>query len=683
MSAEFLLEVGLEEVPAWMIEPALADLRRGLEEILGAVEIRTYATPRRLVGYVPALPEKQPDKEEQVTGPPKSAPPKAAESFAAKHGVSEDKLQTVTTPKGEYWAVVKREEGQKTETLLSQKVPEIILGIHWPKTMYWADKNIRFIRPIRSLLALFGGRVVPVSLASVKSGNTTFGHRNLGKPKIKVTSFENYVRKLRENGVILDGAERRKKIETEASALLPENCRLRPNPELLNTLAYLTELPAAELGFFDESYLELPEEVLVTVMQHHQKYLSVEQADGRLAPQFVFVMNLDGDSTGVIRHGHERVLRARFNDARFFWETDQKLSLEARAALLKKVTFQAQLGSYGQKVQNMVELARALAGDFGADPEAAARAAALCKCDLTTELVKEFTELQGIVGGLYARAQGEPEKVALAIYDHYKPESMEDSSPRTPEGAVVSVADKIDTLAGCFSVGLIPSGSKDPFALRRAAQGVVKILTDHASQISFGRLVFEAWKQRPDLRRSELFSFLRERLIYYLREIRGYAYDEVNAVLWRGGEDEELSVSDAVLRCEAVRRIRPTENFEPLAVAFKRIKNILRQAGGAERFGEEPEEGLLETGAESDLYAEARRIFAETSAGKDYESILRRTADLRPFVDTYFDKVLVMANDERVRQNRLTLLAWLLRAFTRVADFSEIVVGEGQEAGSA
>jgi glycyl-tRNA synthetase beta chain len=689
-SSEFLLEIGTEEIPDWMIEPALDHLRRllleGFEKLrlggggqagMPVTTVETHATPRRLVVHVPELADRQPDTEELLTGPPKAAPPQAREAFARKLGVDPGKLSVTSTPKGEYWAFKRREKGKKTSELLPILLPEVVLGIYFPKTMYWTGKNgPRFIRPIRSLLALYGGRVVPFSIAGVKSAAYTFGHRVLGQPRIKVTAFQQCVEALRSNGVILKASERREKILAEAERLLaaaqPEGyATVRENPTLLNTLVYLTEFPTADMGQFDPAYLELPEEVLVTVMQHHQKYLSVSDAAGKLAPRFIFVMNLDGDSTGAIRHGNERVLRARFNDARFFWETDQKTPLGDRLPMLEHVTFQSQLGSYRQKTERNVALVRRLAAFVPQAPvEHAARAAELAKCDLTTELVKEFTELQGIVGGLYAKAQGEPAQVADAIYDHYKPESMEDRSPRTPAGALVALADKLDTLAGCFSIGLKPSGSSDPFALRRAAQGVVKILADHNLHAPLSELI--AAPQPSQEAAAQLKEFFLDRLRYYLREVRSFRYDEVNAVLAVGAQD----VPDAIARCEAMRQVRPTSNFEPLSAAFKRIQNILRKAGGVGQFPGEPDAALLEAGAEAELDAQARRVFEETKESRDYEMVLRRTAELRPAVDTFFDKVLVMAEDERVRRNRLTLLAWLLRAFTRVADFSEIVVGK-------
>ncbi len=696
---EFLFEIGVEEIPDWMIEPALADLSRllleGFDKLRlrtdGAPHLETYATPRRLVVYSPDLIDRQPDIEELLTGPPVKVSGPAKESFARKLGIDPAQLQPASTPKGEYWSFRRKENGKETAELLGGLLPDVVGRIYFPKTMYWTGKNeTRFIRPIRSLLALYGGRVVPFTLAGVVADAYTFGHRTLGKPKLKVTDFGQYKQVLSENGVILGAGERRERILAGASVLLErssDGLTLRDNPKLLQTLVYLTEFPTPEMGTFDPAYLELPEEVLVTVMQHHQKYLSVSDSGGRLAPHFVFVMNIDGDSTGVIRHGNERVLRARFNDARFFWETDQKVPLRDRLPMLEHVTFQAKLGNYREKSERNVQLVRKLAGLVpGASVDHAARAAELLKTDLTTELVKEFTELQGVVGGLYAKAQGEPPAVADAIYDHYKPESMDDRSPRTPEGALVALADKLDTLAGCFSIGLKPTGSSDPFALRRAAQGVVKILADHRLRVSLDRLIEAAFSVQSAGKGSQalrpvspapvhdtsrdLREFFLDRLRYYLRDVRGFRHDEVNAVLASGSYD----VVDAIERCEAIQKVRPTENFEPLSAAFKRIKNILAKAGGVEAFTGEPDAALLEPGPESDLHNEARRIFDEVSRSSDYTAALSKIAELRPAVDVFFDKVLVMAKDDNVRRNRLTMLAWLLRAFPRVADFSEIEV---------
>ena len=635
MSLPFLLEIGTEEIPDWMIVPALNNLQDMFQVLLdqqalgGRVE-KVHATPRRLFLLAGGLLDRQADVEELVTGPAKSAGAGAAAGFAKKMGTTPDQLGTATGAKGEYFGFTKRTQGQPTATVLARDLPNLILKIQWPKSMVWNGKGTeRFIRPIRWLVALLGDEVVPFEIGGVKTGNTTRGHRVLGKPSIPVT-IANFSQQLMANGVILSAEERRDRIESGI-----KEWRAKPDPDLIHTLTYITEFPTPILGSFDPSYLDLPQEVLITVMRHHQKYLSVEDADGKLAPHFIAVMNTDADPDGLVRQGNEKVLRARFNDARFFWDQDQKKPLAARLEDLKTVTFQAKLGSYYDKTQRVVALVKQLGGNE--------RAALLCKCDLTTDMVKEFTDLQGIVGGLYARAQGEGEEVAQAIYDHYKPLSMEDEIPSTHNGRLLSLADKYDTLVECLKVGMTPTGSRDPFGLRRAAQGIVRIIVE-------GRVT-----PAPPLEG----EFLRDRVEYYFRDVRGFAYDEVRACMAAGWTD----LIDLESRLLRVKAVRTTPDFEPLAASFKRIKNILKQASFFN--SDSLDVGLLEAGPEQDLYFEMRR-----TRGQALES---RIGPLRPKIDLFFDKVLVNAPDSKVRLNRLTLLQGLLAEFSEIADFSEIV----------
>ena len=676
MSIPFLLEIGTEEIPDWMIPAALGSLRLLFEKLgIPHESVTLDATPRRLTLRAEGLPVRQADSEERILGPAQAAPPQAVAGFARKQGVSPESLTVETTARGPYYTLVRKVSGRPTKDILAEALPSLIPQINFPKTMYWTGKSgPRFIRPIRWIVALLGEEIVPFEIAGVRSGSLTSGHRRLGAREIVVTAAD-YERRLRDHGVILSAEERRNKIVEGMAGV-----RVKPDNALLETLVYLTEYPTPITGGFDPQFLELPEEVLVTVMRHHQKYFSVEDADGRLAPRFVAVMNIDADLDGFVRRGNERVLRARFNDARFFWETDQKKTLADRLPDLAHVTFQAKLGSYLEKTERMMALAKELGG--GAD---AVRAAELSKCDLTTELVKEFTELQGIVGGLYARAQGEPEPVWQAIYDHYKPESMEDSIPRSRTGQIVSLADKLDTLRGCFSVGMVPTGSRDPFALRRAAQGVVKIVVEGRIPIDLSDYlettaappVVGAGHARPaagalpaagappesDARAGHarpLQDFFEERVRYYFKDIRGFQYDEVNAAMAAGWSN----LVDLEARLTRIQNLRKSADFEPLAASFKRIRNILEQAGFAGPDGE-IDQALLEPGPEKDLYEEYRNI-----AGQPIENAIGR---LRPKVDVFFDKVLVNAPDARVRQNRLTLLSTLLAEFSTIADFSEIV----------
>ena len=646
---DLLLEIGVEEIPDWMIGDGLAHLSLKMGELtaqLGGTVVMAEATPRRLVVKLSGLVEREADREELVSGPPKQANPQAVEGFAKKNGVTSADLELVETAKGTYFSFRKQVAGKTAIEILSNGLPGIILGIPWPKTMLWPGKGgARFIRPIRWLLCLLGEEVVPFAINGIASGNETGGHRQLGQHRVAVT-IDSFEQVLRDNFVILRASERRAKIEQG----LPVG--VKADAALLETLTYITEYPTPIVGEFAEDYLSLPEEVLVTVMRFHQKYFSVTDASGKLAAKFVAVMNTAGDADGLVKHGNERVLRARFNDARFFYNVDQQKTLAARVHDLKAVTFQAQLGSYHAKTERVVTLVKELGGDA-----AAVRAAELAKADLTCEMVKEFTELQGIVGGLYAKAQGEAEEVATAIYDQYKPVSMEDTIPRSRAGQVMSLADKADTLRGCFGIGLIPTGSKDPFALRRAAQGVIKILAEGELQIGLKQLANGVEK---------LEDFLIERVKYYCSEIRGYAMDEVLAVLSAGADN----LQDVLARLEAVKAVRASEDFEPLAASFKRMKNILDQAKFTP--SGKVDEALFEDASERALW----KAFGEVAArvqGASYAEVLAGMATLRPAVDLFFEKVLVNAPDMAVRANRLTLLFGLKTEFSGIAEFSEIV----------
>ncbi len=652
---DFLLEIGSEEIPDWMIDPALAHLEAKLNELilpLGGKVTSTLATPRRIAIQATGLTAQQADAEELVTGPPKAANEQAIAGFARKQGIDRDALKVVTTARGEFFGYTKHLKGQAAANLLSSALPALILGTPWPKAMYWTGKGgPRFIRPIRWLVCLLGDEVVPFEVAGVTTGNLTNGHRRLGGKNLPVT-IETYQQELAKNFVILSGEERRRKIRGEIISLIAkQGLKVKTDAALEHTLTYITEFPTAILGAFDPAYLALPAEVLVTVMRFHQKYFSVETADGKLSPHFIAVMNTSADPEGLVRHGNERVLRARFNDARFFYDTDQKRSLTERVEDLAKVTFQAQLGSYLDKTKRVM----ALLEELGASDHAIA-AAHLAKVDLTTDMVKEFTELQGQIGGIYARAQGHPEAVAQAIYDQYKPVSMEDTIPATIEGQYLSLADKVDTLRGCFGIGIIPKGSSDPLALRRAAQGIVKILVEGQLKLTVPQLTAGE---------AQLEKFFADRVGYYFREIRGFAYDEVAAVLAAGWPD----LKDVLARLEAVKAVRQGADFEPLAAAFKRIKNILTQA----KFSEDGvvDATKLEPGAEADLAAEFARVKAVISS--DHVATLGAIASLRPAVDNFFNGVMVNVEDAGIRRNRLTLLRSLLTEFSTLADFSEIV----------
>jgi glycyl-tRNA synthetase beta chain len=646
----FLLEIGTEEIPDWMIDSALDDLVEQFGNVfqnnrLALPKFERHATPRRLVLRSPDFPPGRPEIFTPEDGPLVAVGERAAQGFAKKYGVSVADLKIYESPTGPKYRVEKRVPGEAMVEILRRSLEVVILGVHWPKSMYWGRLGgPKFIRPIRWIVALLGNEVIDFKIAGVKSGNVTSGHRILGDPQIPVT-IDSYEQKLRENFVILSAKERESRIREAVGEVRDE--------ELLHTLVYLTEFPTVISGGFDHEYLKLPAEVLITVMKHHQRYFAVHE-NGKLANRFFAVTNTDGDPEGLIRRGNERVLRARFNDAKFFWETDQKKKLADRIEDLAKVTFHAKLGSYKDKTDLIVATVKRLGGD-----KSAIRAAQLCKCDLTTELVKEFTELQGVIGGLYARVQGEPDEVWRAIYDHYKPTSMEDQVPSTWGGQLISLADKLDTLSRCFGIGLVPTGSKDPYGLRRAAQGIVKILVEGKLKQSLKPLL-----------RSDYADFVLDRVRYYFRDFRGFRYDEVNAVLASGWDD----LTDVEERLLAIQAVRPTEDFEPLAASFKRIRNILRQAHFPDVVWGPNDHPA--NGAELDLYEGIRVVsehFEQFRAKKNYRGALETIAKLRPTVDKFFDEVLVNDPDPEKRRIRLTLLSDALRRFSTIADFSEIV----------
>jgi glycyl-tRNA synthetase beta chain len=622
--------------------------------------------------------DRQADKQETLSGPPKNVafdadgkPTKAAEGFAKRAGISVDQIEVGADGK---IFIERKVAGRPTKEILTEVLPDVILSVYFPKTMYWGAKNgPRFIRPIRWIVALFGGDVVSFDVGGVKSGSVTNGHRRLGKKSITVTDAAQYRAALADNFVILSADERRRRIVEGYEAEFPTGgaARVRPNAKLLDTLTYLTEHPTVIRGEFEERFLSLPDEVLETAMLVHQKYFSVEDAQSKkLNNSFIAVANLNGDPDGEIRRGNERVLRARFSDAEFFWNADLKKPLADRVESLKNVTFQAQLGSYHDKTERMAALVKSLAEAANLSSTikvAAARAATLSKCDLTTEMVGEFPELQGIMGGLYAAHQDEPQEVADAIYDHYKPVGAGDDIPRNAPGQLVAIADKLHTLGGLFRIGMLPTGSKDPFALRRAAYGIIQIVIKGELRVTIDQLceMADAGNHAAALR-----DFFVERLRYYLTNDGGFAYDEINAVL-AASDDHPV---DAVQRCEAIAKVRSTPDFEPLAVSFKRISNILEKAGGVSAYASKSfDVALLEEGAEKDLHAAYASLRESLKNESDYADSLERIASVRPAVDKFFDDVLVMAKDDTVRENRLAFLAQILSEFSEIANFAEIV----------
>ncbi|MGB8888027.1 MAG: glycine--tRNA ligase subunit beta [Candidatus Korobacteraceae bacterium] len=748
--ADFLLEIGTEEIPARMIDSGRDELARRVTDLLqrerlgDAPAVQSYSTPRRLAVLASGVASAQPDIREQVTGPPikvaykDGAPTAAAEAFARKVNVSVDALEKITTGKGEYLAATVQKKGRPAAEILAESLPKEIAGIYWAKSMYWRGKSAeRFVRPVRWLVTLLDGEVVPLEFAGIRAGHDTQGHRILSSGPLPIKQPAEYVSTLAKGSVIVTSAEREHRIRKalDAATRTIPGARWREDKTLLDTVVNLTEFPSVVLGNFDPEFLSLADEVLVTVMRDHQKYFALEDANGKLLPHFLAVLNTSGDPEGLIRHGNERVLRARFNDARFFWETDQKIPLRDRVNMLKSVTFQKDLGSYYDKtrrVQKLGSLISEAVRNAGTPvrPGIVFKAGLLCKTDLTTELVKEFTELQGIIGGLYAQAQtldpilprATVEAIGDAIYDQYKPESMDDGVPRTVESAILAIADKADSIAGMFALGLQPTGSKDPFALRRAANGIVKIIAEHKLPLPISKLFEDALQEykgsaaeakfrqsvehllneeksvraliadrRVDLTRwvttreprfigpnrvgepLSITVFMLDRVAFYLRDVRGFTYDVASAVLAADGDD----IVDVIARAEAVSAARGSADFSSIAAAFKRIKNIVRQAQETNKtIAEKPDSSALTDATEKQLAA----IIPETAATvrklrdeKNYAGALEQVSRLRQPVDAFFDKVMVMVDDEKIRANRLALLRDLLSEFSTIADFSEVV----------
>lgn len=698
-----LVEVGCEEIPARFLAEAQRHFAAGVRALLeearvlpdlgpGAEPVLSYSTPRRLIVYVPHTLKKQPDEVDEIPGPPVKVafdadgnPTRAAESFAQKSGVGVESLIRVSTPKGQYLAVRRKLEGRATYDVLRDSLAAVITRIAFPKSMYWTAKSgPRFIRPIRWVLAIYGegrrARIVPFEIARVAAGCWTYRHRRAGSHRMRIRGFADYAEKLREGMVEFSPEQRREMVRTDLKALLQDTgLRVVKDKALENWVVASTEWPRAILGTFEERFLKLPREILVTVMRDHQKYFALEDSDGHLTSRFVTVLNVEGDARGVIRAGHERVLAARFTDAEFFWNADQKVPLRDRLPLLEKVTYHDKLGSYADKFRRT----KAVAGDIcdrldasGAERELVLRAVELSKCDLTTQMVQEFTELQGVVGGLYARAQGEPEEVAKAIYDHYRPQGIEDSPPGSRIGAIVSIADKLESVAGGFGAGLEFTGSSDPFGFRRLGNGVVRTVLEWGFRIPLGDVVDTACPLGK-AERAAVRGFLRERLRYHLEAVSGLPYDVGRSVVDAPGEvNGPIDLVDLFNRASAVQSIRSSEDFEALCAAAKRIRNILTKSATANDWSPgDVDRARLEPGLEIELYEAYRSVAEEAdrlATAGSYSDALRVISTLRPAVDRFFDKVLVMVENPDVRQNRLRLLEGLNQLFSGIADLSQI-----------
>lgn len=686
---ELLFEIGTEEIPSVYMPDALRDLGEVADRLLRDARlsfkrIRTLGTPRRLTLYVEGLAEKQADEVREVIGPPKAAaydkegkPTAAALGFARAQGLTAEQLKIRATERGDYVVAVKKIKGAKTTDVLPALLPRVVTSLTFPKSMRWGDRTIRFVRPIRWLLALYGGKAVKFEIEGITSGTITYGHRFLAPKPIQVRAFKDYVAKLQKGYVVVDQDRRRdlvKQLVTKAAAQVGGQAVIEP--DLLEQVTHLVEYPTLVRGGFSEEYLSLPKELIITPMRKHQRYFPVVDKKGKLLPHFVAVSNMKTRNMDVIRIGNERVLRARLADAAFYYKEDQKkLPIETWVPRLGHILFQERLGSLLDKTKRVTEVAGFMARTV--DPrleESARRAASLSKADLASGMIREFTELQGVMGRHYAEISGEKPEVAAAVEEHYLPRYAGDALPQTKIGAMVGVADRIDSIAGCFGIGMIPTGSEDPYALRRAAMGLILILVGQGLSVPLTSLIQKALEllkdriSRPqDEALKDILVFLRVRCEGVMTD-RGIPPDVAAAVLQVGFDD----VPRAFQRAQALTKARQDADFPSVAIAFKRVANILPPG-----FTREVEESRFQEKAERVLYREVKALQGEVAAlteRGEYEDALKRIATLRPAVDRFFNDVLVMAEDAAVRENRLALLAQTASLFSRIADFRQIAV---------
>ncbi len=684
---ELLLEIGTEEIPAGFIPQALIDLESLIRKELEGNRIdfdgvKTLGTPRRLLLVIESISEKQRDEEIRKVGPSKQAafdaagkPTKAATGFAKGQSVSVESLKLIQTEKGEYVCAVKKEPGRPTIEVLSSVLPKMILSIPFQKSMRWAEASIRFARPIHWVLALFGGDVIPFEVGDIRSGDVTYGHRFMHPGSMQVKDFHSYLQKLREAFVIVDPEERKKGIEDgmdrEAASV---SGRVLRDEELINEVTFLVEYPVALCGTFDREFLSLPREILIHSMKEHQRYFPVIDEDGKLLPHFVCISNIVPRDQKVVVKGNERVLKARLSDAAFFFHDDMKISLEKRVEQLKKVVFQAKLGTSYEKVIRFKQLALFICARI--DPkigEVVERASLLCKTDLVTGMVGEFPKLQGVVGREYARLSGEKPEVAEAIYEHYLPGFAGDRLPSSPIGDIVSIADKVDTIVGCFGVGLMPTGTADPFGLRRQALGIIRIILEKKYPLSLAELIEESERQlKEKMERSfdevkkDVLDFFRVRYQNFLLD-KGYPFDTIEAVLSLSF-DQLVDVQD---RINALRAAREWKDFESIVIASKRAMNILKGAPSrkemnASLFSESVEKNLYQS------FLKAKEKIELHLNRRDYESALLEMTQMKRPIDEFFDGVMVMVEDEAIRNNRLALLDAIGQLFLKIADFSKL-----------
>ena len=703
-AAELLLEIGVEELPYQFIAPALAVLKDSAEQMLkdhrlGFQSVRTLGTPRRLTLVVEGLATQQTSKVKEAMGPSKAVafdqagqPTRAATGFAAGQGVAVQELQIRRTPKGEYLFAVKQEQGRPANVVLKELLPQLIAKLSFPKAMKWNSTGVRFARPVRWLVALYGGATLPVEAAGIIAGNRTEGHRVLGSAKgIAVRDYQSYLKGLERQGVISDPQRRRRMIEDQIAVICKKTgFRLNIDADLLDQAVYTTECPTAIIGSFKPAYLEVPQEILITSMKEHQGFFSLINKDtGKLVAHFIAVANNQVKDMTLIREGNERVLAARLADAKFFFDEDRKIKLQDRVGKLAGVTFHQKVGTMGQKQERVAMLATTLAQLGGLKESmvnACRRAGGLCKADLLTGIVGEFPTLQGVMGGYYARFDGEEPEVVVGIGQHYQPHSMEGPIPATLTPQILSVADRLDSLTAFFHVGIVPTGSEDPFALRRHATAIVRILLEGVVRLNLGQAVqdargvvsaagIKAASAQGDAQK-RLVDFLFERVRHYVKTVHGLRDDVINAVL-TVTDRQSFELPDLMAKMKALESVTKKPEFDPLIVGFKRAHRLVEK----EQWDRKPvDRARFEHPAESALCqatAEEREKMMSAMKRGDYDQALDALVRLKPAIDAFFTAVMVNAEDPAVRSNRLSLLQEVDDFFNSFADFSQIVVQGG------
>ncbi len=682
---QLLFEIGCEEIPAGYIRPALKNMSERIARDLNAQhlahgDVKTFATPRRLGFVVEGIPEAQQDRSEEVIGPrwdicfKDGQPTKAGLGFSRKLGVDVEKLEKVETPKGECVRVVKDIKGRKSSEIISEILPELMAAIPFKKSMRWGSQRQAFTRPLHWIVAIFDGKVIPCEFAGVKSGNLSRGHRFMAPEEFEVKEAGSFFDHLKQAYVLADIDQRETFIRSEAERLASElGGHLNKPDALISEVANLVEYPVGQVGRIDDEFMRVPKEILINSMASHQRYFAVLEKDGNLLPRFVFFANIASKEPEVVSDGNRQVLRARLSDAQFFVDEDRKKTLESFTGRLKSITFQEKLGSYQDKIERMKKQLDFLTSKInGGGKSDAERALLLCKADLSTLVVYEFPDLQGVVGRIYADLDGEPGEVPTAIEEHYMPRGASDNVPQSKTGVIVSLADKIDSVAGCFGVGLVPSGTNDPYALRRAAMGILRTVIEHDLDLSISEWVDLALDTLSDKLtrdgakvRADLLKFIDGRLRSMMME--KHPTDITDGVIAAGTDN----VPQTVKKIEALSAFRHNELFTPLAGGFKRVMNILKDVTP----GDKIDESLLSEDAERglfDYYLKTHEAIEKDLDEAEFSKALEKIAGLKAPVDRFFDDVMVMVDDEKLRENRIALLGKLAGIFTRMADFRKI-----------